>query len=107
MPNITFLNPDGSRQTFDIAEGVSVMQGAVANSVGGIVGECGGNAMCATCHVYVDGSQVASFRPMSANEDALLDGTASDRKRSSPLARQILVAEAGGGMVVELPERQI
>src|SRR5258708_19376243 len=98
MPNINFLNADGSRQTFDIAEGVSVMQGAVANGVGGIVGECGGNAMCATCHVYVDVSQVASFPPMSADEDALLDGTASDRKPNTRLSAQIPVPVPDGGL---------
>jgi 2Fe-2S ferredoxin len=36
-----------------------------------------------------------------------LDGTASDRKPNSRLSCQILVTEAVGGLVVELPESQI
>ena len=48
-----------------------------------------------------------SFVNAEANEDALLDGTASDRKPNSRLSCQILVTEALGGLVVELPERQI
>ena len=107
MPTITFQNPDGSRHTFDIMEGVSVMQAAVAGGIDGIIGECGGNAMCATCHVYVEEEKAASLPPMSADEDALLDGTACDRKLNSRLACQLHVTADLGGLMVELPERQI
>jgi ferredoxin, 2Fe-2S len=107
MPSITYVHPDGERQTFNVAEDVSVMQGAVTNGVEGIVGECGGNAMCATCHVYVDSSQTELLPPMEADEDALLDGTASDRRPNSRLSCQLTVTPALDGLVVELPDRQI
>ena len=35
-------------------EGVSVMQAATGAGVAGIVAECGGSVMCASCHVIVD-----------------------------------------------------
>ena len=107
MPKIAFIHPDGAREELDIDEGTSVMQGATAQGIEGIVAECGGNCMCATCHVYVEPSQLALLPAMSEDEDALLDGTASDREPNSRLSCQITVTEALDGLVVNLPERQV
>lgn len=107
MPHITYVNPDGSRQTFDVTEGFSVMQGALSHGVSGIIAECGGNAMCATCHVYVDSPHAELLPAMSTDEDALLDGAASNRRSTSRLSCQLTIAAALEGIVVELPERQI
>ena len=57
MPNITYVHPDGARQVLDVPVGTSVMRGAILNGIDGIVAECGGEMMCATCHVYVDEAQ--------------------------------------------------
>jgi 2Fe-2S ferredoxin len=107
MPKITYIHPDRAREELEIAEGTSVMQGATSNGIDGIVAECGGNCMCATCHVYVEPSQLALLPPMSEEEDALLDGTASDREPNSRLSCQIQMTEALDGLVVQLPERQV
>jgi len=101
MPRVTYVAADGSRVTVDVEEGRSVMQGAVDAGLDGIVAECGGNAMCATCHVYVD---ARGLPPMMEHEDALLDGTASERRANSRLSCQLPAIE---GLVVELPERQV
>ena len=107
MPNVVFVHPDGAREELEIAEGASVMQGATAQGIDGIVAECGGNCMCATCHVYVEPSQLASLPAMSEEEDALLDGTASERKPNSRLSCQLPMTGALDGLVVNLPERQV
>ncbi|GAA0580575.1 2Fe-2S iron-sulfur cluster-binding protein [Craurococcus roseus] len=107
MPNVVFVHPDGAREELEIAEGTSVMQGATAQGIDGIVAECGGNCMCATCHVYVEPSQLASLPAMSEEEDALLNGTASERKPNSRLTCQLPVTAALDGLVVSLPERQV
>ena len=107
MPNIVFVHPDGAREGLEIAEGTSVMQGATAQGIDGIVAECGGNCMCATCHVYVEPSQLALLPAMSKEEDALLDGTASERQPNSRLSCQISVTPALDGLLVNLPERQV
>lgn len=101
MPKVIYVAADGSRATLDVAEGRSVMQGAVDHGLDGIVAECGGNAMCATCHVYVG---APGLPPMTEHEDALLDGTASERRANSRLSCQLPALE---GLVVELPERQV
>ncbi len=107
MPKITYVHPDGAREELEIAEGTSVMQGATSNGIDGIVAECGGNCMCATCHVYVEPSQLALLPPMSEEEDALLDGAAAERRPNSRLSCQITVTQALDGLVVQLPERQV
>ena len=108
MPRITYVSFDGSRRSLDVSEGLSVMEIAVANGVDGIIGECGGMAMCATCHVYVDPSWSERLPPMSSEEDELLDvGTACDRKSNSRLGCQLKMTAALDGLVVNLPEKQV
>ncbi|HCW83348.1 MAG TPA: ferredoxin, partial [Rhodobacteraceae bacterium] len=51
---VTWSLRDGSKKTADVASGTNMMEAAVANSITGVVGECGGNLSCATCHVVVD-----------------------------------------------------
>ena len=107
MPKIIYVHTDGAREELEVAEGTSVMLGATSNGIDGIVAECGGNCMCATCHVYIEPSQLVLLPAMSEEEDALLDGTASDREANSRLSCQLSVTPAMDGLVVNLPERQV
>jgi ferredoxin, 2Fe-2S len=106
MPSVTFIQPDGARETIDIPAGESVMQGACDAGVKGIPGECGGNAMCATCHVFVAEDFLARLPPMDENEDGLLDGTATRREPDSRLSCQITMNTELDGLVVRIPPRQ-
>ena len=107
MPAITYVHPNGEREELDVSVGMSLMQGATSHGVDGILAECGGNAMCATCHVYVDRDRLHTLPPMSADEDALLDGAASERRSNSRLSCQLVVTLDFDGLVVSLPERQV
>jgi ferredoxin, 2Fe-2S len=106
MARVTYIATDGTETTLDIAVGTSVMQAAVLNGVDGIVAECGGSCMCATCHVYVREDQLAMTPPMHPDEDAMLEGTASPRQANSRLSCQLVVSPAMAGLVVNLPETQ-
>jgi len=106
MPHVTYITHDGKETTLDIAVGTSVMQAAVFNGVDGIVAECGGSCMCATCHVYVREDQLAMTPPMETDEDAMLEGAASPRRPNSRLSCQLLVSPEMEGLVVYLPETQ-
>ncbi len=103
MPKITYVHPDGAREELEIDEGTSVMQGATSQGIEGIVAECGGNCMCATCHVYVEEAQLGSLPAMSPDENALLEGTAAPRRPNSRLSCQL---PARDGLVLHLPDRQ-
>jgi 2Fe-2S ferredoxin len=106
MPAVTVVDPNGVETKLDIPEGHSVMQEAVGHGLHGIVGECGGSAMCATCHVYVDPDWVDKLPAPLANEMEMLECTAADRRPQSRLSCQIKVSAALDGLVVQLPERQ-
>ena len=106
MPRVTYIDHDGKETTLDIAVGTSVMQAATFNGIDGIVAECGGSCMCATCHVYVRDDQLPLTPPMEADEDAMLEGTASPRLPNSRLSCQLVVSPEMDGLVVRLPETQ-
>ena len=105
MPKVTFIQPDESAQTVEIALGWSVMEGAVRNLVPGIDADCGGACACATCHVHVDPGWTAVLPPKSDMEDAMLD-FAQDRKSNSRLSCQLRVTSEMDGLVVRVPESQ-
>lgn len=107
MARITYVQPNGSARTIDVPSGNSVMRGAVINSVDGIVGRCGGGAMCGTCHVYVDEGSRAGLPEMHAVENELLYDTASPRQFNSRLSCQLPVSDEIDGLVVHLPLAQL
>jgi 2Fe-2S ferredoxin len=106
MANITFIEASGQSTTVNLPDGWSLMQGATANGVDGILGECGGSCACATCHCYVADDFLAKVLPASDTELAMLDNVASERRPNSRLACQIKASAALEGMVVHLPETQ-
>jgi 2Fe-2S ferredoxin len=107
MPRIVFVAHDGATQTVEEAAGVSVMQAALNVGITGIVGECGGSMMCATCHVYVREPWAAKLPAMTATESEMLTMTASERKLSSRLSCQIKMSAEIDGITVDLPENQV
>ena len=82
------------------------MEGAVQNGVQGILAECGGACMCATCHVYVDEAWLARLDPIEEEEQEMLGSTAAERKVNSRLSCQIRVTAELDGLVVNLPPKQ-
>lgn len=106
MPDITLILADGSRRGLEAPEGASLMAAATGAGVPGIVAECGGSAMCATCHVYVDPSWVDKLPAPLANELEMLECTAAERQPTSRLSCQIKLTAALQGLVVRVPARQ-
>lgn len=102
---ITFVQPDGSKQTFDGDIGWSVMEVAKRNNVEGVDAECGGACACATCHVYVDKAFLATAGKAGDMEADMLDH-AFHVKEESRLCCQIRVEAELDGLVVHVPERQ-
>jgi ferredoxin, 2Fe-2S len=107
MPTITFIHPDHRTERVEAETGNSAMRAAVLHGLDGIVAECGGSALCATCHVYVDDAWIGRLAAIGDDEDALLDGTACERRANSRLSCQIKITPELDGLVLRLPERQV
>jgi 2Fe-2S ferredoxin len=105
MARITYLHSDGSSDAVDADDGTTVMRTALAKGVKGIVGECGGELMCATCHVYVQ-EPAGLLTSVSDDEDEMLDFAACPRREGSRLSCQIVIGPELDGLVVETPEAQ-
>lgn len=107
MPKVTYVAHDGKTTTVEELDGVSVMQAAQNAGLAGIVAECGGSMMCATCHVYVREPWAAKLPAMTATESEMLTMTVSERKPSSRLSCQIVLSAALDGITVDVPEKQV
>jgi ferredoxin, 2Fe-2S len=107
MPRITFIAPDGAAREVTVASGVSVMATAVAHGIPGIIGECGGLAMCTSCHVYVAEQWLDRVALPNEAENEMLECAANARHANSRLSCQIQMTEQLCGLVVYLPESQV
>jgi len=106
MPNVTFIDANGNSQTIDCEVGTSLMRCAQLKGVSGIYGECSGQQMCATCHVYVAEEFLDTLPEVSDDEDEMLDATACDRQPNSRLSCTIIIKPEHENLVVRLPRYQ-
>ena len=107
MAQVRYIQPDGIERVIDVKAGESLMQAAVENGVDGIVAECGGACMCATCHVYVDDQDLARLAPVEATEDEMLEATAAERRSNSRLSCQLKAGPDLDGITVRIAPEQI
>ena len=106
MAKIIYIENNGTSHTVDVAEGLTVMEGAVQNNIPGIDADCGGGMACATCHVYVKDEWFDKINKKSEGEDDMID-QAYEPKKSSRLSCQIQVSPEIDGLEVHLPGKQI
>jgi 2Fe-2S ferredoxin len=99
MPNITF-RLGGEDRTVEASVGESVMVVAVRNRIPRIIGECGGEMNCGTCHVYLGPSCESLFPPPSADETDLI-GVLDDATDESRLGCQVQIGSVD--VIVTVP----
>ena len=71
----------------------------------GIIGLCGGNALCGTCHVTVRPDQFGLLEPIDEYEEELLE-TLPERQPSSRLACQLVYKPALDGLELTVYTRR-
>ncbi|MEO5671445.1 MAG: 2Fe-2S iron-sulfur cluster-binding protein [Ramlibacter sp.] len=106
MPIVNVTLPSGREIRLESITGNTFMRTAVDAATEGIIGECGGAAMCGTCHVLVHPDWLDRLRPMSQNENDMLDCTAAPRQPHSRLGCQLRITDALDGLRLTLPECQ-
>jgi ferredoxin, 2Fe-2S len=107
VPKVTYVGVDGQENTVEAVDGESVMATAVKNGVPGIIGECGGNASCATCHVWVRDDYLPLVGEPNETEEDLLEMGVSDRREGSRLSCQIAMSPELDGLVVDVAPQEI
>ncbi len=103
MPKVIYIDVDGERHEVDVASGLSVMEGAVANGVAGILAICGGSCACSTCHAYIDEAWRDAVGPPNEIEDSTLE-LANERREGSRLTCQIVMRDELDGLVVQVAD---
>ena len=106
MPKIIYIEHSGKSHAIEVANGLSVMEGAVQNNIPGIDADCGGSMACATCHVYVKEEWFNKLPKKEDGEEDMLD-MAFEPKKNSRLSCQLMVSDQLDGLVVNLPEKQV
>lgn len=106
MSKIVYVGANGQQIEVEVDAGANVMRTALANNVPGIIAECGGSAMCATCHVYVDPEAVSHLPERGEVEDEMLESAAASRTEFSRLSCQLVMPEGMERLVVRVPETQ-
>src|SRR5882724_6622547 len=105
MAKIVFEEPDGKEHAVDIANGQSIMEGAVRAAVSGIDADCGGACSCATCMVYVAEEWRDRLPTKDSTEQAMLE-FCPHAEENSRLSCQIQVTDALDGLRLKVPPSQ-
>jgi len=106
MPTVKFLLPDGDETAVEVPVGWSLMEAARRDGIEGIVAECGGGAICGTCHVHIDEERFEKLDPPEMTEAALLE-IVPDASHTSRLSCQVIMTDEMDGMSVRVPAEQL
>jgi ferredoxin, 2Fe-2S len=106
LPNVEFRLADGGHRTVEAKAGESIMSAATRTLTPGIIGECGGNLSCGTCHVFVDAAWSSRLPPKTQEEEMVLEGVAEEPTEHSRLSCQIKMTAELDGIVVRTPASQ-
>ena len=103
MPKLIVVTREGEERALDGQVGHSVMEIIRDAGIDELLALCGGCCSCATCHVHVDPEFAAKLKPMSEDENDLLDSSA-DRDDNSRLSCQIEFGDHLDGLKVRIAE---
>lgn len=101
MYRINIIDARGTLHELEGADGQNIMAVAVDHDVPGIVGECGGDMSCGTCHVHIEDTwQQAAGQP-DADETDMLE-VVDNLQPNSRLCCQIRMSSSLDGITLKV-----
>lgn len=92
MGKINVTDHDGKAHILPYENGMKLME--VLRDKDMVRAECGGMQICATCHVYIEGSGTDIVGKADDDEAEMLDGTGDFEQDRSRLSCQIILSDA-------------
>ena len=102
MVKVIFIEANGATREIDATPGEPLMYAAKDAGIAGIIAECGGSAMCATCHCYLIEAPQGPLPDPLIDEADTIEFNANDPRANSRLTCQITVTDALEGAVFQV-----
>ncbi|KAI5288789.1 mitochondrial matrix iron-sulfur protein [Ascosphaera acerosa] len=100
--HISFIDKDGEKYDFTVAEGDNLLDIAQANDLE-MEGACGGSCACSTCHVIVEDAAMYEKMPEPDDDENDMLDLAFGLTETSRLGCQVKMTRELDGLVVRLP----
>ncbi|KAL1974752.1 hypothetical protein VTN31DRAFT_4956 [Thermomyces dupontii] len=100
--NVSFIDKEGNRHDFQVAEGDNLLDIAQANDLE-MEGACGGSCACSTCHVIVEDPDYYDRMPEPDDDENDMLDLAFGLTETSRLGCQVKMTKDLDGLVVRLP----
>jgi ferredoxin, 2Fe-2S len=105
VPTLIAIDRDGQTHHIDGDVGATLMSVLKYNGDLDVAADCGGFAVCGTCHIHVAASWLDRLPPLSEDEEMVLEGLLH-RQADSRLACQNHLTEDLDGLTVTLAEAE-
>ncbi|EPJ9700405.1 TPA: 2Fe-2S iron-sulfur cluster-binding protein [Pseudomonas aeruginosa] len=103
MPRVVFIDDQSGEYAVDAQDGQSLMEVATQNGVPGIVAECGGSCVCATCRIEIEEAWVKIVGEANPDENDLLQSTGEPMTTGTRLSCQVFIDPSMDGLIVKVP----
>ncbi len=86
---LNIIDKTGKKNTIEAEEGQTIREAVMDKLAPTMYGLCGGNCICATCHVYVDEETFKKLEAPDENEIETMETNDIELKKNSRLSCQI------------------
>jgi len=86
---LNIIDKTGKKDTIEAEEGQIIREAVMDKLAPTMYGLCGGNCICATCHVYVDEETFKKLEAADENEIETMETNDIELKKNSRLSCQI------------------
>ena len=100
MIRVCFRDTSNALCEVTVESGTTLLDAALSIGVKGIIGDCGGELSCGTCHVYVAEEFSGLLPDPSEDERIMIDDGVIDPLPNSRLCCQVVLEEGLDGFTV-------